>query len=438
MVDFKHIIRKGITRARLLFTAAAAILIFNQSIWFPLPACAADEPALGVQSAAAAENLRLKDRLYEIEAMINKKHGEIEQVKESIDSGKNARRIKDDEYQSARKRLDESEKKGRGLYDEKARLSKSLKLNTDNLLRKKSLLNDRIRAAYKNSFRKKMGYVIKSESFVDFYVNLNYLTRIIKFDTEFISDITKKVALVKKQREELDIKLKELDLVKNNAAECEKSLKRASSRMGSDISGLYERELALKQELAVLYLEKERVEKQIIEDEPAAKEDAKVAQTAAAAPETAQTRPEEPGGQETPEVAVNISSLAFVWPLKASKSVLSFYGTQKDPKYNVSYFNSGIDITGAWGEEVVASADGKVKYKGEMKSVGKLLIIDHGGNITTLYSHLGVIEVGMGQKIGRGETIGRLSEKSESGVEKPMLHFEIRINGSAKDPMDYL
>ncbi|HBC75299.1 MAG TPA: hypothetical protein DC017_10735 [Candidatus Wallbacteria bacterium] len=437
MVDFKHIIRKGITRARLFLTAAAAILIFNQFVWYPLHAGAAEESAQGVQSAAAAENLRLKDRLYEIEAMINKKHGEIEQVKESIDSGKNARRIKDDEYQSARKRLDESEKKGRGLYDEKARLSKSLKLNTDNLLRKKSLLNDRIRAAYKNSFRKKMGYVIKSESFVDFYVNLNYLTRIIKFDTEFISDIIKKVALVKKQREELDIKLKELDLAKNNAAECEKSLKRASDRMGSDISGLYERELALKQELAVLYLEKERVEKQIVEDAPAAKEETKVPLTAAA-PETTETQLAGTDAQKPPEAAVNISSLAFAWPLKSSKSVLSFYGTQKDPKYNVSYFNSGIDITGAYGEEVVASADGKVKYKGEMKSVGKLLIIDHGGNITTLYSHLGVIEVGMGQKIGRGETIGRLTEKSESGAEKPLLHFEIRINGGAKDPMDYL
>ena len=229
-----------------------------------------------------------------------------------------------------------------------------------------------------------------------------------------------------------------LDLVKNNAAECEKSLKRASDRMGSDISGLYGRELALKQELAVLYLEKERVEKQIVEDAPAANEEKKVPQPAAAAPETAETQLAEPAGQNPPAAAVDISSLAFAWPLKSSKSVLSFYGTQKEPKYNVSYFNSGIDITGAWGEEVVAAADGKVKYKGEMKSVGKLLIIDHGGNITTLYSHLGVIEVGMGQKIGRGETIGRLTEKSGTGPEKPLLHFEIRINGGAKDPMDYL
>jgi murein DD-endopeptidase MepM/ murein hydrolase activator NlpD len=232
--------------------------------------------------------------------------------------------------------------------------------------------------------------------------------------------------------------LKELDLVKNNALECEKSLKRASDRMGSDISGLYERELALKQELAVLYLEKERVEKQIVEDAPAANKDAKIPQTAANAPETSEIKVAGTESQKPPEAAVDISSLAFAWPLKASKSVLSFYGTQKDPKYNVSYFNSGIDITGGYGEEVVASADGKVKYKGEMKSVGKLLIIDHGGNITTLYSHLGVIEVGMGQKIKRGETIGRLTEKSESGAEKPLLHFEIRINGGARDPMDYL
>ena len=449
MVGFEHIIRKRINCRRLCYyIAAAAILAVWPGFGF-LCRCA----AFAADASSNPQNLKLKDRLYEIEAMINTKQNEIEQVKEEIEANKSGRRIKDEEYQAARKRLDENEKKGRELYDQKIKLSKTLKINTDNLLRKKTLLNDRIRAAYKNSFRKKMGYVIKSDSFVDFYVNLNYLTRIIKFDTEFISDILKKVAEIKKQREILGYKIKELEIINRDGREYEKSLKNYSVKLGGRISSLYEREISLKQELSVLFLEKERIENQIVAKEPQnEKPDPLTAQAENNAPLAILNRADDGTRQDAIEKtpleggvknagkgpAIDISSLALMWPLKDSKSVLSFYGAQKDPKYNVNYFNSGIDITGGYNEEVIAAADGQIKYKGEMKSVGKLLILDHGDNITTLYSHLGMIEAGMGQKVKRGEVIGRLKEKSAADTARPFLHFEIRINGNAKDPMDYL
>jgi murein DD-endopeptidase MepM/ murein hydrolase activator NlpD len=455
MVGFKHIIRKRINYRRLyIYIASAVILAAGFDFAFSYYPAAFASAETAADASSSPQNLKLKDRLYEIEAMINKKQNEIEQAKEEIETNKSGRRIKDEEYQSARKRLDENEKKGRELYEQKIKLSKTLKLNTDNLLRKKTLLNDRIRAAYKNSFRKKMGYVIKSDSFVDFYVNLNYLTRIIKFDTGFISDISKKVADIKKQREILGYKIKELEIINRDSREFEKSLKSSSVKMGGRISALYDREVSLKQELSVLFLEKERIEKQIVTEAP---QDIKPAPatsfghedpggsstanlTAGETQETAGVKTPLEGGIKNTEkeAAVDISSLALMWPLKDSKSVLSFYGTQKDPKYNVNYFNSGIDITGGYNEEVIAAADGQIKYKGEMKSVGKLLILDHGGNITTLYSHLGIIEVGMGQKVKRGEVIGRLKEKSAAETARPFLHFEIRINGNTKDPMDYL
>ena len=456
MVGFKHIIRKRINYRSLYFYIAAAVAlsaVLDCALSYYIGVFASAETV--VDSSASPKNLKLKDGLYEIEAMINKKQNDIEQVKEESEANKSGRRIKDEEYQAARKRLDENEKKGRDLYEQKVKLSKILKLNTDNLLRKKTLLNDRIRAAYKNSFRKKMGYVIKSDSFVDLYINLNYLTRIIKFDTEFISDILNKVAEIKKQREILGYKIKELEIINRDNREYEKSLKSSSVKMGGRISALYDREVSLKQELSVLFLEKERIEKQIVTEAP---QDIKTValnplepqgSVDSSAAKLSDGETQQIAGEKNPlengvkkdakdAAAVNISSLALSWPLKESKSVLCFYGTQKDPKYNVNYFNSGIDITGGYNEEVLAAADGQIKYKGEMKSVGKLLILEHGGNITTLYSHLGMIEIGMGQKVKRGEVIGRLKEKSAAEAAKPFLHFEIRINGNTKDPMDYL
>ncbi len=446
MVNFGYFIRKRLKLKTFGFYQTIFICLTAFTLWhcFFMPLSKAASVEEGLREAAeepGVQNLNDKDRLYEIEALINKKQSEIEQVKESIESYRGERRIKDEEYQSARKRLDENDKKWRRLYDEKLRLSKELKLSTDNLLRKKILLNERIKAAYKNSFRKKSGLMLKARSFVEFYVNLNYLTRIIKFDTVFIADILKKVDMVKKQRIELGNKIKELEIINRESLDYEKNLKISSSKIGGQLSVLFEKELALKQELGVLYLEKERIEKLVVEPRRP------VETKPEAEPEIVKNvqANENEGAIENVDAVekktdvVDISKLALSWPLKRSKSVRSFYGTQKDLKYNVNYFNSGIDIAGDFNEEVLAAFDGRIKYKGEMKSVGKLIIIDHGGNVTTLYSHLGMIDAGMGQQIKRGETVGRLREKSAAdNTSKPFLHFEVRINGNTKDPMDYL
>ena len=397
-----------------------------------------EKKAVYAETTPASSGPKINERLYEIDSLINQRQSEIEKIRSEIDKYKNDLKFKEDEYDSTRERLEVNEKKSRSLYEEKLILARQLKINTENLLRKKKLLDDRIKAIYKDTFRKKIGYFFKCESFADFYVNIFYLTRMIKADSEFIADISKKVSVIKTQREELNYKIKEIDLLNANSRDYEKSLKNSSAKMGKNIDSLVERELNIKKELSVLFLEKERLEKdsgvELERNRMAAEEaDREKKRTAAKALAAAEKT------EETSVSAAKIdpASLVFIWPLKESKTVLSFYGTQKDPKYNVNYFNSGIDVSGAFAEEVLASADGTIKYKGEMKSVGKLLIIDHGGNMTTLYSHLGLIEVGMGQKVKQGETIGRLKEKNEMEA-KPFLHFEIRTNGAAKDPMDYL
>ena len=85
---------------------------------------------------------------------------------------------------------------------------------------------------------------------------------------------------------------------------------------------------------------------------------------------------------------------------------------------------------------IVAANDGRVAMVADHFFPGRLVVIDHGDELYTLYAHLSKIQVEQGQAVPAGEQIG---EVGQSGVATgPHLHFEVRINGTPYDPMGYL
>jgi murein DD-endopeptidase MepM/ murein hydrolase activator NlpD len=88
------------------------------------------------------------------------------------------------------------------------------------------------------------------------------------------------------------------------------------------------------------------------------------------------------------------------------------------------------------GDPVVAGASGKVAFEGWQNGYGQLVVIDHGGGLTTRYGHLSHIDVTAGQTVARGEFIGRIGSTGRSTG--PHLHYEIRINDQPVNPLQYL
>jgi murein DD-endopeptidase MepM/ murein hydrolase activator NlpD len=85
---------------------------------------------------------------------------------------------------------------------------------------------------------------------------------------------------------------------------------------------------------------------------------------------------------------------------------------------------------------VVAGASGRVTFVGWQNGYGQLIVIDHGGGLTTRYGHLSHIDVSQGQWIERSQFIGRVGSTGRSTG--PHLHYEIRINDEPVDPLQYL
>ena len=124
-----------------------------------------------------------------------------------------------------------------------------------------------------------------------------------------------------------------------------------------------------------------------------------------------------------------------IWPVDGKLD--SGFGGRSNPFGGSGYeFHSGQDIEAPWGASVVAGANGKVSYERWQNGYGQLVVIDHGGGLTTRYGHLSHIDVGQGESVTRGQFIGRVGSTGRSTG--PHLHYEVRINDEPVDPLQYL
>ena len=126
------------------------------------------------------------------------------------------------------------------------------------------------------------------------------------------------------------------------------------------------------------------------------------------------------------------------WPMPTATHITSGYGNRLHPVYKVWKMHTGIDIGSYMNEAIVAAGDGTVIYTGKKGGYGNTVIIDHGGGITTLYAHInsrGTL-VKVGQEVKAGQQIAKAGRTGTATG--PHLHFEVRINGEHKNPLEYV
>ncbi len=122
------------------------------------------------------------------------------------------------------------------------------------------------------------------------------------------------------------------------------------------------------------------------------------------------------------------SAAGLVWPV--SGTLTSGFGQRW------GRMHEGIDIAGASGTPIAAAAAGTVIVAGWNGGYGNMVVVDHGGGISTGYGHMSSIAVSVGQSVGQGTVVGGMGTTGHStGVH---LHFEVRVNGAATNPLDYL
>jgi murein DD-endopeptidase MepM/ murein hydrolase activator NlpD len=124
-----------------------------------------------------------------------------------------------------------------------------------------------------------------------------------------------------------------------------------------------------------------------------------------------------------------------IWPVEGKLE--GGFGGRRNPFGGGGYeFHEGQDIEAPPGAPVVAGASGRISFVGWQNGYGQLVVIDHGGGLTTRYGHLSHIDVASGQAVSRGQLVGKVGSTGRSTG--PHLHYEVRINDEPVNPLPYL
>ncbi len=126
----------------------------------------------------------------------------------------------------------------------------------------------------------------------------------------------------------------------------------------------------------------------------------------------------------------------FTWPAPGHRRITSPFGYRIHPILHVRKLHTGIDIGAPSGARIVAAGSGTVIFAGRNGGYGNFTMIDHGNGLVSCYAHQSRIVVHKGQHVSAGTTIGYVGSTGLSTG--PHLHFEVRVNGTPKNPMNYL
>ena len=133
--------------------------------------------------------------------------------------------------------------------------------------------------------------------------------------------------------------------------------------------------------------------------------------------------------------AVQWASTPSIWPVNGS--ITSRFGPRVSPFTGKKALHAGLDIGARRGTEIRAPGSGKVVVAAYDGRMGKFIRIDHGYGIETTYGHLSKIHVKYGDRVHRGDLIGRVGSTGKFST-GPHLHYQVAVNDKVVDPIHYI
>ncbi|HEY7793769.1 MAG TPA: peptidoglycan DD-metalloendopeptidase family protein, partial [Gaiellaceae bacterium] len=278
-----------------------------------------------------------------------------------------------------------------------------------------SRLERRVRELYMTDGPDALAFVLGTASFADLIDNLDLLDRIGQQDERI-------AARVKASRDGVADARRRTRAARVEAAHVEAAVASATAEQ----QGVVSRLVASRDALVAARREKTTTLASIRGDRESTLEeiDALEEQSAALAERIRQAQQQ----ASTATVVVRSGSGAVAWPV--SGPVTSGFGIRW------GRMHEGIDIAVAEGTPVRAAAAGTVIYAGWLGGYGNLVVVDHGNGLSTAYAHNSSLGVGVGQSVAAGEVVSYSGNTGNSTG--PHVHFEVRVNGSAVDPLGYL
>lgn len=287
--------------------------------------------------------------------------------------------------------------------------TEKLETVTQEYEKKSKQLEDRLVALYEAGDIAYLDVLLSANSLSDFLSLYYAMIEIAEYDNQLIDKVEQQKDEIDLAKRKLENETAEVKILKAKAEQTEVVLKNTKTLQQGYIEKLSEDEKKLNEEIQQYKDDTARIEAKILEI-----------------------------ANQNQEFNIQYTGGTMIWPVAISGTgITSYYGSREHPIAGVVRFHQGIDIgnTG-FGAPVVAVADGVVTYAGWLGSYGNCVMVYHGDGITTLYGHGQQVLTQNGAEVKQGDVI--MQTGSTGNSTGPHLHFEIRINGSTTNPLNYV
>ena len=347
----------------------------------------------------------LQTQRSDLQNQLNEANGQLNEVQSNLSENLQQVEKLDSRIETAEQELAEQESKITELKDSIEEIETQLNSVTEKYNKQVELFKKRMVAIYMAGDTQYLDVLLKSSSLSDFISSYYLISQLTEIDENLLNDLETKKKTMDLSRQKLENEKKELATIIENQTRTTRTLQNTKKMRENFIAKLSDDEKNLQAKIDEINKQYEEVNQQILA----------LAQN----------------GIDTAYIGGELA-----WPVPGYTRITSKYAMRVHPITGQYKLHTGVDIGAPLGANFVAANDGVVVKAGLNAAYGNMVIIDHGGGISTLYAHGSEILVEVGQTVKRGDPILKVGSTGYSTG--PHAHFEVRINGVTTDPLPYI
>lgn len=293
------------------------------------------------------------------------------------------------------------------LQDDITKTEEEIKKAEDNYNSQKKLLDDRLVTMYQAGTTEYLDVVLSSKTITEFLSNYYLLSILADSNVDFLDTIEQQKQIIEDEKKKLEEQKKQIDTAKEEKEKASIILQNTKVMKDTYTSQLTDQEKQIQSEIDAYQAQLNQLEAEIQE----------------ITADSLVINPNYIGGE-------------MLWPVPGYTKLSSTFKMRVHPITGVYKLHSGIDIPAPTGTNFLAANAGVVVKAGYNTAYGNMVMIDHGGGVSTLYAHGDKIMVTLGQTVKKGDVVLQVGETGYATG--PHAHFEVRINGTPVDPLPYV
>ncbi len=347
----------------------------------------------------------LQTQQQDLQNQLNESNEQLEEVQSQLSENLQQIEKLDEKIQESESKITELDAQVSQLQAEISDIQAKLEVAEKNYEKQKDIMEKRLIAIYESGDTNYIDVLLKSSDLSEFLSNYYLISEITSLDRELLDEVETEKKEIELSKQKLEKNQASLATALQTQTQTATVLQNTKTLRENYIARLSDEEKAKQAQIDEITAAYEAVNNQILE---LAKQ-----------------------GLDTAYIGG-----VLAWPVPGYTKITSNYGMRVHPITGQYKLHTGVDISAPIGANFVAANDGIVTKAEYNTAYGNMVIIDHGGGISTLYAHGSEILVTVGQTVKRNEAILKVGSTGYSTG--PHAHFEVRINGVVTNPIEYI